>query len=119
MDAIDEARAWLGKRKGHFTGLIDTRLMRELVQELDTRVQQPQQSTKSAPSGHQVGATGERGTLDELSDVERQEAGYPATRAMLAEALRSVYEMERADYVVQYRREMMEHIRDILSREES
>jgi hypothetical protein len=42
-----------------------------------------------------------------------------ATREELVEALRSVYEMERADYVVQYRKEMMEHIRDILSREES
>jgi hypothetical protein len=71
-------------------------------------------STTSTDARH----TGEPGTLDELSDVERQECGYPATREMLAWALRQVHVMEYSDNDTQERRELMSQIGDILSREE-
>jgi Lar family restriction alleviation protein len=60
----------------------------------------------------------EPGTLDELSDVERQECGYPASREMLVWALRQVYAMNDGEYTnVLLRRDLMEQIGDILSRE--
>jgi Lar family restriction alleviation protein len=74
----------------------------------------------------------EPGTLDELSDVERQECGYPATREELVSALKGAeLTMSNARIFVMSRQrikrpegedlynETLGHIRDILSREEN
>jgi hypothetical protein len=57
--------------------------------------------------------------LDELSDVERQEGGYPATREELVEALRAAVDDMYLATPMRERIGLLRSIRDILSREES
>lgn len=59
----------------------------------------------------------ERGEIEELSDVERQEMGLPASRAMLVYLLREAYELAKESDSGD--RAMLHHIRDALKREES
>jgi hypothetical protein len=110
---IDEMRKWLDEKDKEGYRVIRTKVILKLLQKIDTNVQQPQQE-------NQVGNSGERNALqlDELSDVERQEAGYPATREELLDALRSVRLMVMLGEWDRLHGASV-RIRDILSREES
>jgi hypothetical protein len=182
MNPIDEARQWvdwygLDEQHGEQYAVIRISLVRDLLQELDTCVQQARQNLPQslsgvgdaitskepkpcpfcglslyydAPSRQWIhpdvddcvlwrfkfsnedvslwnGRAPEPGTPDELSDVERQEAGYPATRAYLICALRDAEDTLTNNGIcsggvnnpyADELGEIRERIRDILSREE-